>query len=116
MLALKKVQQGYFFSISYMPMHDFIDCAQKEKDIAKCKKNQNAFTWLQACFLREVRVIWYKSLGDRHFQTNVIDDVGNLFDYYLYISHFLYLVHLLVAHTIRKSLLNSVHIIVYWLI
>ena len=40
-----------------MPMHDFIDCAQKEKDIAKCKKNQNAFTWLQACFLREVRVI-----------------------------------------------------------
>ena len=69
-----------------MPMHDFIDCAQKEKDIAKCKKNQNAFTWLQACFLREVRVIWYKSLGDRHYQTNVIDDVGNFFDYYLFIT------------------------------
>ena len=57
----------------------------KEKE-KKNKKNQNAFTWLWACFLRDVRVIWSNSLGDSHFQTNVIDDVENLFDYYLYIT------------------------------
>ena len=32
-----------------------------------------------------MRVIWCNSLGDNHFQTNVIDDVENLFNYYLHI-------------------------------
>ena len=35
-----------------------------------------------------MRVIWCNSLGDSHFQTNVIDDVENLFDYYLHITFF----------------------------
>ena len=41
---------------------------------------------MQACFLRYVRIILYNSLGNSHFQTNVIDFVENLFDYYLYIT------------------------------
>ena len=41
--------KGIFFSISYMPMHDIFDCAQKKnkkkiiKRKRKGKKNQNAF-------------------------------------------------------------------------
>ena len=68
-----------------MSMHDIFDCGQKEKNMekAKSKKNQNAFTWLQACFLGYVGVIWCNSLDNSHFQINVIDDVENLFDYYL---------------------------------
>ena len=46
----------------------------------KSKRNQNTFTWLQACFK------WCNSLGDSHFKTNEIDDVENLFDYYLHIT------------------------------
>ena len=69
-----------------MPMHDIFDCAKKKKEKRKKQKNQNAFTWLQACFLGDVGVIWCNFLGDSHFQTNVIDDVENLFDYYLHIT------------------------------
>ena len=58
------------------------------KEKKKSRKNQNAFTWLQACFLGVVRVTWCTSLGDSHFQTNVIDYVENLFDYYLHITFF----------------------------
>ena len=47
---------------------------------------KNVFTWLQACFLGDVWVIWCNSLDDSHFQINVIDDVENLFDYYLHIT------------------------------
>ena len=74
---------------------------KKTNEKKKGKKKQNAFTWLQACFLGDVRVIYCNSLGDSHFQTNVIDEVKNL-----------YLIHLLVAHTTRESLLNYVHMIV----
>ena len=70
--------KGIFFSISYLLMHDFFDYAQKKKK----KKNQNAFTWLQVYFLGDVRVIWCNSLGE----TNVIDNVENLFNYYLHIT------------------------------
>ena len=52
------------------------------------KKNQSAFTWLQACFLGDVGVIWCNFLGYSHFLTNVIDDVENLFDYYLQYTFF----------------------------
>ena len=69
-----------------MSMHDIFDCGQKEKKYGKSKKNQNAFTWLQACYLGDVGVIWCYSLGESHFQSNVIDDVENLFDYYLQLT------------------------------
>ena len=98
----KKCNKGIFFSISYMPMHDIFDCVQiekfkkkkkknkKKKKKQKAKKNQNVFTWLQAYFLGDMRVIWCNSLGDSHFQTNVIDNVENLLEYYLHISYFVF--------------------------
>ena len=83
-------------------MHDIFDCAkkktkknnnqkkkkkQKKKKIeTKKQKETNAFTWLQMCFISDVRIICYNFLSDSHFQTNVIDDVENLFDYYLHIT------------------------------
>ena len=47
---------GYFFSIFYMPMHDLL----KRKKYAKknkSKKIKTLYIWLQACILRDVRVI-----------------------------------------------------------
>ena len=41
---------------------------------------------MQACFLRDVAVIWCNSLGDSHFQTYVIDDVEIVLNYYLHIT------------------------------
>ena len=50
-------------------------------------------TWLQACFLGNVEVIWYNSLSDSHFQTYVMNDVKIVINYYLYItSHVSYAV------------------------
>ena len=43
---------------------------------------------MQACFLGDVRIIQYNFLGDSHFQTNVIDNIENLFDNYLRITFF----------------------------
>ena len=51
--------------------------------MAKKKKKK---TWLQACFLGDVRVIWCNSLGDSHFQTCVMNNVELLIDYYLHIT------------------------------
>ena len=83
---------GIFFSISYMPMHDIFDCTQKKKkkknQMQKKKESKYFYVILQACFLGYVRVIWFISLGDSHFQTNVIDNIENLFDYYLHITFF----------------------------
>ena len=69
-----------------MSMHDIFDCGQKEKKYGKSKKNQNTFTWLQACFLGDVRVIWYNSLGDSYFQSNVIDNAEDFLEYYLQLT------------------------------
>ena len=81
---------------------------KKEKKEKKQNETKNAFIWLQGCFLEDVRVIWCNSLGDSHFQANVIDDV-EIFLITIYISPFLYLVHILVTH---KSMLNLVYMIV----
>ena len=48
-------------------------------------------TWLQACFLGDVGVIWCNSLGDSHFQTCV----EILIDYYLHITFY-------VSHTLTN--------------
>ena len=49
-------------------------------------KEKIAFTWLQACFLGDVRAIWYNSLGDNHFQTCVIDYVESVFNFFMHIT------------------------------
>ena len=32
--------KGNFFCISYIPMHDIFDCAQKKNEIKKSKENE----------------------------------------------------------------------------
>ena len=49
--------------------------ASKGKGKAKKKKK----TWLQACLLGDVEVIWCNSLGDSHFQTYVMNNVESVF-------------------------------------
>ena len=51
---------------------------------------------MQACFLRDVGVIWSNSLGDSHFQANVIDDVEIVFNYYIHITFY-------VSHTLTSG-------------
>ena len=62
----------------------------KEKELKK-----NVFTWLQACFLGDVWVIWCNSLGDSHFQIYVIDNGEIVFNFYLHITFY-------VSHTLTS--------------
>ena len=55
---------------------------------------------MQACFLGDVGVIWFNSLGDNHSQTNVIDDVEILLNYYLHITFY-------VSHTLTTCTHHS---------
>ena len=66
-------------------------------------------TWLQACFLGEVRVIWCNSLGDSLFQTYVMNNVENVIDYYLYITSHVSHAISSCTHCTNYSLLNLVH-------
>ena len=60
-------------------------------------------TWLQVCFLGDVRVIWCNTLGDSHFQTYVMNFVEIVIDHYLLItSHVSQAI--LVAHTTQVIL------------
>ena len=61
----------------------------KAKEKAK-RLNKNLFTCLQACFLGDVRVIGCNSLGDSHFQTNVIENVEHLITFCLHITYFVF--------------------------
>ena len=67
----------------------------KEREKEKEKEKKNVFTRLQVCFLRDVRVIWYRVIDNNHFQTNVIEVVENLFNYYLHITSY-------VSHTLTS--------------
>ena len=71
---------------------------QKKKKRKKNKKIKKAFALLQACFIGDVGVIWYNFLDDSHFQTNVIDNVENLFNYYLHITFFVLCTHTSCTH------------------
>ena len=70
------------------------------------------------CFLGDVRVMWWFSLGDSHFQTNAIDDVENWFNYYLhiafYVSHtptsYTHHMQICVKHCTRDCVLINVAI------
>ena len=66
---------------------------QKKKKSKRIKKKKNA--WLQACFLRDVRVIWCNYLGDSHSQTYVIDNVEIVLIFHLHITFW-------VSHTLTS--------------
>ena len=69
-------------------------------------------TWLQACFLGDVRVIWCNSLGDSHFQTYVMNFVEIVIDYYLLITLHVSQALASCIHYTSYYLLNLVHYIV----
>ena len=61
---------------------------KQKKNIKRKRIKKNAFTWLQACFLGDVGVIWCNCLGDIRFQTYVIDSVEIVFNFYLHITFY----------------------------
>ena len=67
---------------------------------------------MQACFLGDVRVIRYNSLGDSHFQTYVMNNVEILIDYYLLITSYVSHAFTSCTHFTSYYLLNLVHEIV----
>ena len=69
-------------------------------------------TWLQACFIGDVTVIWCNSLGDSLFQTYVMNFVEIVIDYYLHITSHVSQAIASCTHYTRFSLLNLVHDIV----
>ena len=70
------------------------------------------FTWLQACFLGDVRNIWCNFLSNSLFQIYVMNNVKIMIDYYLHIT--LHISHTFTSctHYTSYSLLNLVHEIV----
>ena len=75
-------------------------------------KKKKKITWLQACFLGYVRVLWYNSLDDRLFQTYVMNFVEIVIDYYLHITSHVFEAIATCTHYTSYSLLNLVHDIV----
>ena len=67
---------------------------------------------MQACFLKDVRVIGYNSLGDNHFQIYVMNNVEIMIDYYLLITSHVSHAFISCIHYTSYSLLNLVHEIV----
>ena len=72
-------------------------------------RQNKKLTWLQGCFLGDVRVIWCNSLSNSHFQTYVINFVEIVIDHYLLITS--HVSHAFTSCT-NYSLLNLVHDIV----
>ena len=75
-------------------------------------KAKKKITWLQACFLGDVGVIWCNSLGNSHFQIYVINNVEIVIDYYLHITSHVFHVVTSCTHFTSYSLLNFVNGIV----
>ena len=69
-------------------------------------------TWLQACFLGDVGVIWCNYLGDNLFQIYVMNFVEIVTAYYSHITSHVSQAFASCTHYISYSLLNFVHVIV----
>ena len=69
-------------------------------------------TWLKACFLGDVRVIWCNSLGGSLFQVYVMNFVEIVIDYYSHITSHVSQVFASCTHYTSYFLLNFVHVIV----
>ena len=73
-------------------------------------KQIKKLTWLQACFLGDVGVIWCNFLGDSHFQIYVMNFVEIVIDYYLLITSHVSQALASCTHYTSYSLLNFVHV------
>ena len=69
-------------------------------------------TWLQACFLGDVGVIWCNSLGDSLFQIYVMNFVEIVIDFYLHITSHVFQDFASCTHYTSYSLLKLVYVIV----
>ena len=69
-------------------------------------------TWLKACFLGDVGVIWCNSLGDSLFQIYVMNFVEIVIAYYSHITSQVTQAFTSCTHYTSYSLLNFVHVIV----
>ena len=76
-------------------------------------RQNKKLTWLQVCFLGDVRVIWCNSSGDSLSQTYVMNFVEIMIDHYLLITSHVSQVIASCTHYISYSLLNLVHDIVW---
>ena len=73
------------------------------------KKKYTKIKWLQACFIRNVRVTSCNSLSNSHFQIYVMNNVDIVIDYYLHISSHISHAVTSCTHFTSYSLLNLVH-------
>ena len=69
-------------------------------------------TWLPACFLGDVRVIWCNSLGDSLSQTYVMNFVEIVIDFYLHITSHVSQAFTSCTHYTSYFMLNFVYGIV----
>ena len=76
------------------------------------KKIYKKIKWLQACFIRNVRVTWCNSLSNSHFQISVMNNIDIVIDYYLHITSHVSHAVTSCTHFTSYSLLNLVHEIV----
>ena len=75
-------------------------------------RQNKKLTWLQACSLGDVSIIWCKSLGDSLFQTYMMNFVEIVIDYCLHITSYVSQTIASCTHYTSYSLLNLVHDIV----
>ena len=76
------------------------------------KKIYTKIKWLQAYFIRNVRVTWCNSLSNSHFQIYVMNNIDIVIDYYLHITSHVSHAVTSCTHFTSYSLLNLVHEIV----
>ena len=68
-------------------------------------------TWLQACFLGDVAVVWCNSLSDSLFQIYVMNFAEIVLHFYLHITSHVFQAFASCTHYTSYSLLNFVHVI-----
>ena len=76
------------------------------------RQKKKKITWLQACFLGNMTVIWCNSLDDSLFQTYVMNNVEIVTNYYLHITSHVSHAVTSYTHYTSHSLLNLVNDIV----
>ena len=84
-----------------------------KKGIYTIRLNNNKNALLQACFLRDVRVIRCNSLSNSRFQTYVMNNAEIVIDYYLHITSHVSHAFTSCTHFTSYSLLSFVHGIVH---
>ena len=89
--------------------------SQRNKIGVYIMRQNKKLTWLQTCFLGDVRVIWCNFLGDSLFQNYVVNFVEIVINHYLLITSHVSQAIASCKHYTSDSLLNLVHDILCYL-